>query len=403
MLNKTIALVANYSYVHQVETTIKSVLCHNSNITFYLLNSDIPQEWFSIMSNRLKRLNSEIIDRKVDPGILVGEHISQQHLNPIAYAKFLIPEKVPSDKVLYLDSDIIVKGNIEPLFHISFSDNELLAMAHEVENDSFNSGVIVFNNKKLRENKNLASETLQAGKNSQLINGDQTVMNEYFKGHIKEISSIYNFEIGMDRWAQVVGNHRYMLDKLNAIHDPIIIHYANDDKPWNEFSTGRLRRLWWYYYGLEWSDVRSTELPEESRILPQDFKRSTFTLTASQDIAHIESLVKALPNWHFQIAAFTVVGFELAKLIQYKNVSVYPVVNQYRLDHLMSDSDVYLDINYSRKFPEFIEKFLNSNRPVFAFSSSKGDFESYENYHVISDDKVDRMVFELKRLEIDLA
>ena len=398
MMYKTIALVANYSYIRQVETTMKSVLCHNDDIRFYLLNTDIPQEWFSIMNDHLRHLNSKIVDRKIDGGLLINEHISQPHLDPVAYAKFFIPEKVPSDIVVYLDSDIIVNDSIEPLFQLSFSNNEALAMAHEVENPSYNDGVIVFNNIKLRENKNLANDMLKLGKDNGLINGDQTVMNNYFKGKIKDLPSVYNFEIGMDRWA-FAANRQDMIDKLNSVHNPKVIHYANDDKPWNQFSVGRLRQLWWYYYDLDWAEVGFLKMPEAKKNIFKKFKWSTFTLTDSQDIAHIERLIKALPEWHIQIAAFTPVGFELAKLSQYENVTVYPAVKKYKLEQLLSNSDVYLDINYYQKFTELVTGILSSDRPVFAFSSSKGDFEKYSNYHIISDSEVDKMVSALKEFE----
>lgn len=42
---KAIVLAANYSYVDQVLTTIKSICYHNRSLRFYLIHSDFPNEW----------------------------------------------------------------------------------------------------------------------------------------------------------------------------------------------------------------------------------------------------------------------------------------------------------------------------------------------------------------------
>ncbi|AKO48124.1 hypothetical protein RZ68_03710 [[Haemophilus] ducreyi] len=60
-----IVLAANQSYSEYILTTIKSICLHNKHIRFYLLNRDYPTEWFDILNNKLRKLNSEIIDIKV--------------------------------------------------------------------------------------------------------------------------------------------------------------------------------------------------------------------------------------------------------------------------------------------------------------------------------------------------
>ena len=45
-MRKSIALAADNAYLIPLETTIKSVLYHNRDVDFYILNSDIAPEWF---------------------------------------------------------------------------------------------------------------------------------------------------------------------------------------------------------------------------------------------------------------------------------------------------------------------------------------------------------------------
>lgn len=46
MVEKVVALAADYQYINQIETTIKSLFYHNDNTKVYVINYDIPQEWF---------------------------------------------------------------------------------------------------------------------------------------------------------------------------------------------------------------------------------------------------------------------------------------------------------------------------------------------------------------------
>lgn len=43
-MKKAIVLAANYQYIDQVTTTIKSLFSHNTDINLYLINSDFPTE-----------------------------------------------------------------------------------------------------------------------------------------------------------------------------------------------------------------------------------------------------------------------------------------------------------------------------------------------------------------------
>lgn len=61
-MQKVIALSSDYNYISQIETTIKSILFNNLNVKIYVINSDIPQEWFLGLNKFLANSNSEIHD-----------------------------------------------------------------------------------------------------------------------------------------------------------------------------------------------------------------------------------------------------------------------------------------------------------------------------------------------------
>ena len=63
---KSIVLGANFQYAEMVLTTIKSICCHNRGIRFYLINNDFPTEWFYNLNRKLKKLDCEIVNARVN-------------------------------------------------------------------------------------------------------------------------------------------------------------------------------------------------------------------------------------------------------------------------------------------------------------------------------------------------
>lgn len=64
MMKKIIALAANYAYLNNAETTIKSILWHNPVAKIYLFNYDILQEWFININQYVQQFGSAIIEAK---------------------------------------------------------------------------------------------------------------------------------------------------------------------------------------------------------------------------------------------------------------------------------------------------------------------------------------------------
>ena len=58
---KTIALSVDYGWIDKAETTLKSIYAHNQDVKTYIINPDIPHEWFMNINRYLKELNSEVL------------------------------------------------------------------------------------------------------------------------------------------------------------------------------------------------------------------------------------------------------------------------------------------------------------------------------------------------------
>lgn len=374
---------------------------NNQFVTAYVINSDIPQEWFTGINQQINKIGNRIIDIKIHPDLLSHEYSPHDYINNLAYGRFLIPQLINDDRVIYLDTDVIVNDNISNLNDIQWGGNELFAAVKEINDpNTYNDGVLVFNNRVLKQQAGLVDKLLKLGQDNHLQNGDQSLFNEYFKGKIRELSLTYNYEAGMDR----IANYQHQDDvttSLNSLDKPKIIHFDTNDKPWNLTSSGRMRRVWWRYYHLSWDQITRVHSSNARLVVKQHYlplKGSLLTFTYDQELEHFEELVKSLPEWQFNVAAPTYMGWDLIKMLSYPNVRLYPMVTTYHLSHLIKNANAYLDINHGTK-NVIVENLAKQHKPIFAFSNyNVPELDKYEAYHIIDDSDVTGFIKQIKSL-----
>ncbi|MCC4507678.1 glycosyltransferase family 8 protein [Limosilactobacillus reuteri] len=373
-----------------METTIKSIIVHNRDVKIYVINPDIPHEWFVNLNCYLHQIDSCIIDAKVDPDRLKNMHLPFEHINSSAFGKFLIPEFIQEDKVLYLDSNLIITSNLDDLFNTDFGDKLLLAVRDYDEFMFFNSGVMLINNRKWKENQVMDS-LIKMGENHKISNGDQTVINDFFQDQIGELNLTYNYQIGFEKNA-FWNNLNRTLEYLDEVSNPKIIHYVTPDKPFNLVSVNSLRDKWWHYRNLEWSEIISKYGNfKKNEIKDLSFDGEALIFATVAETENIEELIQKMPNIRFNIAAYTGMAFLLLKLTQYDNVRLFPTIIGKTLDKEIDQADVYLDINYGPKADEVVERMMKGRIPIFSFEQTKSPDLNYDNYQVFHDNQVDEM------------
>ena len=175
---KIIALSVDYDWIDKAETTLKSIYARNQDIKTYIINPDIPHEWFMNINRYLKELNSEVIDLKIDLSRFKDMPNPENRISKMVYGKFLIPELIKEYKVLYLDSDVIVDQNLDQLFETNIENRPLYTVVDYFNPDQFNSGVLLINNR-FWYNNNIGNQLLDLGKKYNL-NNTQVMMNAGF-------------------------------------------------------------------------------------------------------------------------------------------------------------------------------------------------------------------------------
>lgn len=393
-----IAMQCNYAYLDKLFTSLKSLLYHNRGLTVYILNPDIPQEWFKNVNQQLNQIDDTIIDLKVDQSLFAESKISfGERLNTMTFDKLLLPKLLPEDRVLYLDSDIIVNRPLTALFNLDFSNPLAAVKDLNSPEKEINAGVVYFNNPVINQQKGIVDQLLTASKQPGLTNADQSVLSDFFYSRTKFLPRTYNYEVGVEGYA--VYNHLdRIIDELAQVNDPTIIHFDSDDKPWNLVSTVRYRELWWYYNGMSIRDIidhitLGTNKPRWSKLCGP-----LFCLTNSQDLSRLVELVTTLPGYQFEIAARTSMGPKLLALLKYPNVSLYPGILPRVMTERFNRASAYLDINQGPKDKDVIQQFLKLGKPVLAFNST-ASMSGNDQYLVFGDDQVGEMAAWIRELD----
>lgn len=157
-----------------VTLSILSIIKHTKEpIHLYLLSIDlidlnpnfklVKQEKIDCLEKLMKQVNKvskiTMIDAKeVYEQKIIDKKIEKNKYSPYAFLRLLSSNfDVLPDKLLYLDSDIMALKNISDLFNINIDDYDYAMARDQVgkfyfSKDYCNSGVLLLNMKRLREN-----------------------------------------------------------------------------------------------------------------------------------------------------------------------------------------------------------------------------------------------------------
>lgn len=231
----------------------------NYLIDVYVLDGGVSnknKEKLKILENKY---NFKIIYIKIDISFFKDFFISD-HITQATYYRIMMPELLPNlKKILYLDCDIIVLGDIYELYNINI-DNYFFAAVEEPVTDRqkelgmpintkyFNAGIMLINLKKWQEF-NVSKKLIDFIKNNskKLKYWDQDAMN----------AILYN------KWLNIHSKNNYTtLLTRNSISktekdDISIIHYTEMLKPWNYLSKHPLKKEYFYYLSkTPWSNKK---------------------------------------------------------------------------------------------------------------------------------------------------
>ena len=235
-----IVLAADKNYIKHLYVTAQSIRDNtDAQLCFHILSNEYPFELHEICNEDDKILFYDM--SKYD---FSKFPLNVKYITIAGYYRLFLPELLPShiDKVLYLDVDLIVRKDIKELFDEDISDVYAGAITDEMDvyqcgrlalSKYFNSGVLLLNMKKLRQD-NMLQEFLDIVTNKKSIvkNNDQDILNIAFQYAWKTLplkwnsgSVLFQPDIFCDLSESVANVRR-------ATHDPAIVHFTGEWKPW---------------------------------------------------------------------------------------------------------------------------------------------------------------------------
>lgn len=183
------------------------------------------------------------------------------HISIACLLKFDVSELVPNyDKLLYLDGDIIVRGDLSELYNVDLG-NHYAAGVKELANiekptGNINAGIMLFNSKRIREEKlNLKMREVRRSL------GDRGSMDQQTYNIVTGKDYLYQdikFNCIPPKVIEYNSEEIKMLNELygtsykngqDVIDKAVIIHYATGEKPW-KYTFKPWAKEWYKYYML---------------------------------------------------------------------------------------------------------------------------------------------------------
>ena len=207
-----ICFASDNNYVPYMGIAVLSILQHaqtDEYFHFYILDNKISQNKKQTIERILKGENAKISWLPIDEIFFQGCKTQRKNWTFSIFSRYLIPQLINQDKVLYLDCDVMVRTSLWPLWQTDLTDyylagvpdynvihrGRLLERFHgELDPQKYvNSGVLLINNKKWRQ-ENLLRQLLEYSVENadSLIWPDQDAINYICRNGKKMLSSSWN-------------------------------------------------------------------------------------------------------------------------------------------------------------------------------------------------------------------
>ncbi|AMO98719.1 glycosyl transferase 8 C-terminal family protein [Collimonas arenae] len=264
-----IAFGVDTNYFRGMAVNITSILRNNPGMVFIF-----HVFAFSITDDSRRRL--EELERKYD--ISINIHILHKDIlsdfnqfpcfsqHPLGtFIRILIPNLLQgiTNKVLYLDADILCMGELRGVQSINIDDCIAAVVHDEVETTAktqiaalnlshaeyFNAGVMYINVGNWVANDS-QSKALTVLSTQQLLFADQDALNAVLNGHVKYIDEKWNFRYHLVDFLSKGGN------SLDVVAPVVFMHFTGPVKPWHDWCLHEAKDIFIRYQSeSSWADV----------------------------------------------------------------------------------------------------------------------------------------------------
>lgn len=338
-----VAFGTDSNYIMQCGVAITS-LCENNkdlNLVIHVLCMCKENEFstFNILAECCTKYQV-----KVDLIRVTEEHFTGMpeltYISKATYLRLLLPQVLKDEigQVLYLDSDLVILGDLHYFTDNPLSANEACAAAIDVNGQSIkhhnrigipigelyhNAGVLYMNLTYWRAH-SVSAQALEDIRRHQYPHQDQDAINALLYDKIRTIPYEYNLQTSHFLYPPHMQelDTKYHQQLKEAMAKPVIIHYASYRKPWQKECP--LQEYWLNYKKISlWREtplLPATPNPDtlhEAFITSQEGHKQLFYKYAIQHLklfyyasrAHGEKL------WLLLISVFTYIEIIIMKFI----------------------------------------------------------------------------------------
>lgn len=233
-----IAFSINDNHCLYVFFTISMIKKYTNNLDIFVLHTDLSDK----SKDRLKTLETESVNIHfvtIDRDLFSNLPLTLDGITIETYYRYLLPEiLVDCDKVIYLDSDLLIRCDVKELWDIDVSQHYLagvneidiinrfpdhkLKLGFNLDELFINVGVLICNLQKMRQDKithHLFTETERL--KDIILFQDQDVINVALKGKIADLPLAYNYTV------EAMEKDLLSLDEIKVIH-----YNSQIAKPW---------------------------------------------------------------------------------------------------------------------------------------------------------------------------
>lgn len=252
-------------YIPFLAVALQSLIDNASDKNYYsikILYTNISEEnQAKINKYQKENVDIEFVDLNYYINKVKDKLYTRDYYSATTYFRLFIPDLYPQyDKVLYLDSDIVVLSDIADLYNIDMEDNLVAAAPDDViqtikvfqeyaelvvgvtdHKRYFNAGILLMNLDELRKFKFQDKFLYLLSKVKFSVAQDQDYLNRLCKGRVKLIENTWDrMPIGGD------------VVKREDLH---LIHYNLAFKPWHFEDILYKEYFWKYAQQTEFFDI----------------------------------------------------------------------------------------------------------------------------------------------------
>lgn len=249
----SIAYAPDDKYVNQTVVSMKSALEHNKQVEFIIMYSKLSAESMQKLGAVGGSLRLIKMDESQFADLTLSKWVTVQ-----AWFRIKLPDLCKDlDKVLYLDCDTLIRGNLDELFSLDLTDKYLAGVKDvwgvskyvkrlDMKSGVYvNSGMLLFNCDYCRKEHFFDKVVDFAKNNAKIIEFcDQDSINKVVDEHKVVVSPKYNY---MDTWWRG-GYYEFEGEEeteyLQAKENPVIAHLTGL-KPAFKGCGNKFKDEWW--------------------------------------------------------------------------------------------------------------------------------------------------------------